>query len=140
MSKAFIRIVDFNNNKIYLLPTVERLQTWFSLFHNHEYPKNIQPYIEGFFNIIHFQALINDPMKYIQQNAQIIQCNNFMFKTFLSQNNQRYTCSIYFYVHTVIVHFHFRINVCMRSDSKLMRLVPKKSFILFIHQQKYGHR
>ena len=27
----------------------------------------------------------------------------------------------------------------MRSDSKVMRLVPKKSFILFIHQLKYGH-
>ena len=26
-----------------------------------------------------------------------------------------------------------------RSDSKVMRLVPKKSFILFIHQLKYGH-
>jgi len=25
------------------------------------------------------------------------------------------------------------------SDSKLMRLVPKKSFILFIHQLKCGH-
>jgi hypothetical protein len=25
------------------------------------------------------------------------------------------------------------------SDSKVMRLVPKKSFILFIHQQKCGH-
>ena len=29
--------------------------------------------------------------------------------------------------------------LCTRSDSKIMRLVPKKSFILFIHQQKYGH-
>ena len=28
---------------------------------------------------------------------------------------------------------------CTRSDSKVMRLVPKKSFILFIHQLKYGH-
>jgi len=27
----------------------------------------------------------------------------------------------------------------MRSDSKVMRLVPKKSFILFIHQLKYSH-
>ena len=27
----------------------------------------------------------------------------------------------------------------MRSDSKLMRVVPKKCFILFIHQLKYGH-
>ena len=27
----------------------------------------------------------------------------------------------------------------MRSDSKVMRLVPKNSFILFIHQLKYGH-
>jgi len=27
----------------------------------------------------------------------------------------------------------------MRSNSKVMRLVPKKSFILFIHQLKYGH-
>ena len=26
-----------------------------------------------------------------------------------------------------------------RSDSKVMRLVPKKSFILFIQQLKYGH-
>ena len=26
-----------------------------------------------------------------------------------------------------------------RSDSKVMRLVPKKSFILFIHQLKYCH-
>ena len=26
-----------------------------------------------------------------------------------------------------------------RSDSKVMRLVPKKSFILFIHQLKYSH-
>ena len=26
-----------------------------------------------------------------------------------------------------------------RSGSKVMRLVPKKSFILFIHQLKYGH-
>ena len=26
-----------------------------------------------------------------------------------------------------------------RSDSKVMRLVPKKSFITFIHQLKYGH-
>ena len=25
------------------------------------------------------------------------------------------------------------------SDSKVMRLVPKKSFILFIHQLKYRH-
>ena len=28
---------------------------------------------------------------------------------------------------------------CTRSDSKVMRLVPKKSFILFIHQLKYCH-
>ena len=26
-----------------------------------------------------------------------------------------------------------------RSDSKVMRLVPKKSYIYFIHQLKYGH-
>jgi len=26
-----------------------------------------------------------------------------------------------------------------RSDSKVMRLVPKKSFILFIHHLKYSH-
>ena len=52
-------------------------------------------------------------MKYVQQNAQIFQYNNSMFKTFLSQNNQWCTLSMYFYVHTVVVHFHFCINVCM---------------------------
>ena len=49
MSKAHIRILDFTNNKIYVLPTTEHKQTWFCLFHNHEYPKNIQSQIEGFF-------------------------------------------------------------------------------------------
>ena len=29
--------------------------------------------------------------------------------------------------------------VYTRSDSKVMRLVPKKSFILFFHQLKCGH-
>ena len=31
------------------------------------------------------------------------------------------------------------LNMYTKSDSKVMRLVPKKSFILFIHQLKYGH-
>ena len=33
----------------------------------------------------------------------------------------------------------YTLRVYTRSDSKVMRLVPKKSFILFIHQLKYGH-
>ena len=31
------------------------------------------------------------------------------------------------------------VQLYTRSDSKVMRLVPKNSFILFIHQLKYGH-
>jgi len=31
-----------------MLPTTEHKQTWFCLFHNHEYPNNIQSHIEGF--------------------------------------------------------------------------------------------
>ena len=38
------------------------------------------------------------------------------------------------------LHTGFCIEHCnTRSDSKVMRLVPKTSFILFIHQLKYCH-
>ena len=43
---------------------------------------------------------------------------------------------IYIYIYT---HTYIYIYIYTRSDSKVMRLVPKKSFILFIHQLKYGH-
>ena len=48
-----------------MLPTIEHKQTWVCSFHNHEYPKNIQSQMECFFNIIHFYALITNPVKYI---------------------------------------------------------------------------
>jgi len=33
----------------------------------------------------------------------------------------------------------YGMHVCTRSDNKVMRRVPKKVFILFIHQLQWGH-
>ena len=53
----------------------------------------------------------------------------------LHQHQQAVWSLQYFSGLTVHLHRH----QSMWSDSKVMRLVPKKSFILFIHQLKCGH-